>query len=262
MRGAGLSILAVGLSLACKAPATAAEGEPEVSAFSLSLGGGGILAPDYPGSNRYRVRPLPAVDAKYRDLVFLSVQDGLGANLVRAGGFTAGPLAVYQPGRHESDNSSALRGLGQVGDGIGVGGFATYALGDWTVKVTAVQDVTQGNRGLVVNPTLTYGTFLPPVVVAVTPGLTFADDRYNRSFFGISGAQSRRSGLPAYDADGGLNSADLALTAIYDLTDRVSLVGLAAYSRLLGEAADSPLVEDEGSANQFALGLFLTYKLY
>lgn len=262
MRAAILSMLAAGLSLVGVDPAMATEENPEQSVFSLSLGGGGILAPDYPGSNRYRVRPLPALDVKYRDLVFLSVQDGLGANLIRTGGFTAGPLAVYQPGRHESDNSSALRGLGQVGDGIGVGGFASYTLGDWTAKVTAVQDVTQGNRGFVVNPTLTYGTFLPPVLLAVTPGLTIADDRYNRSFFGISAAQSRRSGLPAYDAHGGLNSADLALTGIYGLTDRVSLVGLAAYSRLLGDAADSPLVKDEGSPNQFAVGLFLTYKLY
>jgi outer membrane scaffolding protein for murein synthesis (MipA/OmpV family) len=262
MRCADLVILVAVLSFARSACVLAAEPPLAASAFSLSVGGGGIVVPDYPGSNSYRARPLPGFDARYGDLVFFSVQDGLGVNLIRHDGFTAGPLAVYQPGRHQSDNSSALRGLSQVGDGIGVGGFASYVLGDWSAKITAVQDVTNGNRGFVLNPTLTYGTFVPPAVLAVTTGLTFADNRYNRSFFGISGAESRRSGLAAYDADGGLNSADIALTGVYSLTERISLVALAGYSRLLDEAADSPLVKDEGSPNQFAAGLFLSYKLF
>jgi outer membrane protein len=255
----------IGLALAAMATASRArtpDGPPAAGAFSLSLGGGGLVAPDYPGSNSYRLRPLPALDASYADTVFLSVQDGLGANLVNRDGFKAGPVAVYQPGRHQSDNSSALRGLGTVGDAIAVGGFASYAFGDWTARVSGVQDITDGNGGFVLNGTLSYSTLLSELIVAVTPGITAVDNRYNASFFGISEAQSRRSGLPAYDADGGLQSADLALTAIYPATEHVSILALMAYGRLLGDAAASPLVEDEGSPNQFIGGLFLTYKLY
>lgn len=254
--------LAMCAAMAISEPVAARAEGPSPSDFSLSLGGGALLAPDYPGSNSYRVRPLPTLDAKYRDLLFLTLQDGLGANLVTMGGFRAGPLAVYQPGRRQSDNSSALRGLGTVGDSLAVGGFASYTLGGWTTKVTAVQDVTNGNDGFVLNGSLSYSTFLPPLILAATPGVTVADSRYNQSFFGITPAQSGRSGLPAYDADGGINSVDLALTAIYPATDRVSVVALAGFSRLLGDAADSPLVKDEGSPDQFVAGLFLTYRLY
>ena len=258
----GLNLCAVLSACLVANAATAQEEAPPAGTFSVSLGGGGLVAPDYPGSNHYAFRPLPALDVKYGDLIFLSVQDGLGANLVNLDGFKAGPLAVFQPGRHQSDNSSVLRGLGTVGDSIAVGGFASYTLGDWTAKVTGVQDVTNGNDGFVLNGTVSYGTFVPPVILAVTPGLTVVDNSYNRSFFGISQEQSRRSGLPQHEADGGLESADLALTAIYPVTDRLSLVALTAYSRLLGDAADSPLVRDEGSPNQFVAGLFLSYKIY
>jgi outer membrane scaffolding protein for murein synthesis (MipA/OmpV family) len=56
---------------------TAQEGPPQ-AVFSLSLGGGGLVAPDYPGSDRYGFQPVPALDASYADKVLLSVQDGLG----------------------------------------------------------------------------------------------------------------------------------------------------------------------------------------
>ena len=107
-----------------------------------------------------------------------------------------------------------------------------------------MQDVTNGNDGCVLKGAVSYGTFLPPVILAITPGLTLVDNNYSRSFFGISSEQPRRSGLPAYDAGGRLQSADLALTAIHPVTDRVSIVALTTYSRLLGDAADTPLVAD------------------
>ena len=46
------------------------------------------------------------------------------------------------------------------------------------------------------------------------------------------------------------------------MTDRVSIVALTTYSRLLGDAADSPLGADRGSPDQFAAGLFLSYKIW
>ena len=51
-----------------------------------------------------------------------------------------------------------------------------------------------------------------------------------------------------------------APTAIYPMTDRVSIVALTTYSRLLGDAADSPLVSSEGSADQLSAMLGLSYR--
>ncbi len=47
-------------------------GETEKSrAWSVRLGGGAAFGPDYSGSNYYEFRPVPLVNVKYSDLVFL-----------------------------------------------------------------------------------------------------------------------------------------------------------------------------------------------
>ncbi len=47
------------------------------------------------------------------------------------------------------------------------------------------------------------------------------------------------------------------MTASLDLNDRWSLMLMGRYSRLIGDAADSPVIETE---NQFYGGLGLSYK--
>jgi len=45
----------------------------------------------------------------------------------------------------------------------------------------------------------------------------------------------------------------------YELTENWGITGALRYTRLLGDAADSPLVEDEGDENQLLLGLLVSY---
>jgi outer membrane protein len=40
-----------------------------------------------------------------------------------------------------------------------------------------------------------------------------------------------------------------------------NVLAVGSYSRLIGDAADSPIVDDEGDPNQFLLGLTLSYDL-
>src|SRR3546814_3703028 len=89
---------------------------------------------------------------------------------------------------------------------------------------------------------------------------TWADDNYTEAFFGITALQAQRSGLRQYQSEGGFKDAGLSLALDYSLTDHWGLTGLVGYKRLLGDAADSPLVEDQGSANQLTGGLLLSYK--
>jgi outer membrane scaffolding protein for murein synthesis (MipA/OmpV family) len=47
---------------------------------------------------------------------------------------------------------------------------------------------------------------------------------------------------------------------MYELTDRWSLFGIAEYSRLVGDFADSPIVAVEGDKNQLTLGVGFGWK--
>lgn len=89
---------------------------------------------------------------------------------------------------------------------------------------------------------------------------TWADKNYNEAFFGVTAAQSQRSGLRRHQPEGGFKDAGLSLDLDYSLTDHWGINGRVGYKRLLGDAADSPLVENKGSADQFSGGLFLTYR--
>ncbi len=80
------------------------------------------------------------------------------------------------------------------------------------------------------------------------------------TYFGVSEAGSVRSGLATYTAEGGLKDIGVQATMTYQLTDRWGLVGRASYTRLLGDAANSPIVQGEGSADQFRGGVGLSFK--
>ena len=63
--------------------------------------------------------------------------------------------------------------------------------------------------------------------------------------------------MQEYDAESEVKDVYIGLNADVPLTDVWSLKLTGQYSRLLGDAADSPIVETE---NQFFGGLGLTYR--
>ena len=72
-------------------------------------------------------------------------------------------------------------------------------------------------------------------------------------------AASAASGLPSYRPDGGLHAAGIASGISYQFSPRVGLFGFGRYERLVGDAADSPIVRELGSRNQLSGGLGLNY---
>ena len=98
------------------------------------------------------------------------------------------------------------------------------------------------------------------VVVVVTSDNRTAGHTVGAARCWGSAAQSARSGMRQYQAEGGFKDAGISLDLNYNLTDNWGLTGQVGYKRLLGDAADSPLVEDRGSANQFTTGLLVSYE--
>jgi len=90
-------------------------------------------------------------------------------------------------------------------------------------------------------------------------GTTFAGDDYMQTYFGVTPAQSRNSkaGLPAYTPDAGIKDVFFELGGTMDLSDRWLLKAGGRYGRLLGDAADSPVVATE---NQLSGVLGLGYR--
>jgi outer membrane scaffolding protein for murein synthesis (MipA/OmpV family) len=233
--------------------------------WSLTLGAGALYQPDYAGSDDYEVSPVPLVELSWQDRLRLTTLGG-PAILVT-------PLATedlrldlgirYEFGRDEDDND-ALKGLGDLEGGAVAVARLGYEVGPIDLALEVARDLSGDRDGLAATAEAEYATRLLDgrARLTVTPHLTWADDEYMGNTFGITAAQAARSArrFSSYDAESGLKDAGVAVGIGYNLTDSIHVLGQIDYSRLLGDAADSPLVDREGSADQFSALLGLSYR--
>jgi outer membrane scaffolding protein for murein synthesis (MipA/OmpV family) len=201
----------------------------------------------------------------YRDLVFLRGTT-LGANAFTWQGprpsdkLQVGPLVRYQFGRDE-DDSDDLRGMGDIDAAVEVGGFLTYGIGPWSLGATLFKDASDAHDGFTAKFAAGHRhRFSPKLQLRSELSSTWADENYTQTYFGVTAAQSARSGMRQYSPEGGIKDVGITFDLDYSLTEHWGITGRVGYKRLLGDAADSPLVEDRGSANQLSTGIILSYR--
>ena len=250
-------ISAQGIDLEAEHPQPAAvEGE---TATSLGLGFG--IVPDYEGSSDYTAVPLPYLSMRFaNNMSVLWVANKARANLVPSGNWMAGPLVEYIRSRADVDNNKVDK-LKNVDAALMMGGFVGYRIERFTFTLEAMADVASGNDGTLVR---LKGSYHLPIdeewsalFIVYT---TWADSDYMDAYFGIDGADSRRSGLKKYDADSGIKDVGFVVPVTYSPYEHWSFMGALGYKRLVGDAEDSPVVDKEGEANQFLAGAFVIYK--
>jgi outer membrane scaffolding protein for murein synthesis (MipA/OmpV family) len=93
----------------------------------------------------------------------------------------------------------------------------------------------------------------------IEASVVWADDDYTQSYFGVAAAQAQASGLRQFTAEGGVKDVGVAASLHYLINEHWSITGRLAYRRMLGDAADSPLVEDFGSQNQASGAVIASY---
>lgn len=224
--------------------------------WAISFGIAGGVSPDYEGSSDYEFSFGPNIGASWRDRIFYKGKS-LGANIIKEKNFKVGPIVSWSSGRDEDDNDK-LEGLGDVDSSIEAGGFLAYRMKPMRFRLEIRQDIDSGHEGALVE--LSGGTTLPFTKprVFVSLGTVWASDDYMQSFFGVDTGQSAASGLKKYNADAGIKEVNLGVTAGYSITPRWRVGGKIEYKRLVGDAADSPIVDDE---DQFLAGISLTYHM-
>ena len=89
--------------------------------------------------------------------------------------------------------------------------------------------------------------------------VSYVDDEYMDEYFGVDGSDAAASGLPFYEADGGIKDYGLGIAANYKFNKTWGIVANVNYYRLTGDAEDSPIVDDEGDKNQFKSAVAVTY---
>lgn len=200
--------------------------------------------------------------------MYLDARRGLGVNAITLtdtngrGAFRAGPLLNWRMARDQDDDSD-LRGLGDVKSGVDLGGSASYEYGRLSLNLLGRKNVSHTELGANIELAARYKMRLPTgTMVNFGPSVSWASAEYMRAYFGVTTDQSRRSGLAAYTPSSGIKDFGLSAMAMHRLGAAWSLVGMGGYTRLVGDAADAPLVKERGSANQMRVGIGISYRLY
>jgi len=235
-----------------------------LSLSDVQVGGFMVVGPKYEGADEYEVIGFPIIAPGGYGIgddgvVQFRAADDLRLRIINFSGFEAGPLIGWRFDR-DQDDSSRLLGLGDVDGGFVVGGYVGYRVGPFMPFVSYHHQVSGDDTGGVVRfGTEAKTTLAPGLAVSATVGASYADDDYADAYFSVTPGQSAASfaGLPVYDADAGIKDVFFGLSSDIPISPEWSLKLSGRYARLVGDAADSPVVENE---NQFYGGIGLTYR--
>jgi outer membrane protein len=254
-----MAVVALGLA--------AAAGATPAVALELTLGLGAGSAPDYEGSDNRAFVPLWNVRLGdlYDPETFVQViGPQLRSNFVPHPHLRLGVAGRYIPDYDNVDDNRVqdLKGTDaavMLGPTLGYD-FLPGRESDAALELDVTYDVAHGN-GALVEPRGRV-TWMPAAALSAELRLStsWASDDYMGNFFSINQSEAASSGLDAYSADAGFKDVTLGGSLTYRFAGNWSATGIASYGRMLGDAADSPIVDDRGSENQVAVGALVNYR--
>lgn len=249
--------------LAAPMPGALAQQQDD-SSSSLLVGAGVATLPEYEGSDEHRRRALPVIAGHYRSGIgkFSLGGTGLGFGLawtpVENELFEAGLLTGFSREREEND-SARLRGMGDIDMTPEFGAFGTYKIGALQLRVAGMSAIgSKGHGGAHVDTSLSRRFVLSDKISLRThANVTWASDDYMQNMFGVTEEQASRSAHATYQAESGVKSTGAGVAMSYSIDGNWGLLGTYAYSRLMGDAANSPIVQQR---NQHSASVGVTYR--
>lgn len=223
--------------------------------------------PDYFGSDDYAIGALPVVRFKWGDTNIVTLMGNeLRCNLLPGDHWRSGPVGLYRFSRRDVDDEVVDR-MNPIDGTIELGGFIHYQVQDpddfrksMGIGAWALHDVAHVHGGSVrgANAFASYPVFMP-FTVAAGVGATWGDRRYMNTYFGVDEADALLSGLDTYHPGSGLRDSRVWMTGILHLGLTWHTGFGLLYSRLKDGSAESPLVKERGSADQWIYGVGMAY---
>jgi outer membrane protein len=210
--------------------------------------------PEYPGAQRQGSGLTPGFFLRYKRLTVTNRSGfaprttdnavrGLGLDLNTSGRFRANLGLRFDGGRKESSNV-AYAGLGNIEPTVRARVGGSWLLDDgWRIAASWNMDAFGRGGG-------NYGDLGFAHELTVSPhtnwswgaSVSAANERYLRTYYGITPEQSARSGYAEYAPHAGLREVGAFVNLRSDLSSRWVLIAGAGVTRLMGPAAASPLV--------------------
>jgi outer membrane protein len=227
----------------------------------LTIGPGAQIGPRYPGADSYSISPMPIFDLRREGdpLGFEAPDEGAGIGLFgRDSVIDIGPAIAFQGKRRERDVGAEV---GNVPFTVEAGAFVEAWLGDALRLRAEGRRGIGGHDGWIGDLGADLVAESETSVFSIGPRIRWADNNWHDSYFGVTPAVAARTGLAAFDPGSGIYAVSGVATTRHQFGngERWGLHLYARYDRLVGDAADSPIVATFGSRDQFSAGLGLSY---
>ena len=279
--------VALCVSVALCAPAFAQDSEaptvemPNRGVFAgdwVTVGLGAGYGPSYDGSDDYVLFPAPLAQGSVGGFDFGARGPGLYVDLIADGNsgrnvkFLAGPLFRVRMDRNSNIKDPVVRLLGKKDVAIEVGATAGVSFSGIldpfdtvTISGDIQWDVAGAHKGRLISPSISYATPLSKAMFTMfSLSATHVDGNYADTYFSIDQGGSIASGLPVFGAKGGWKNYGASLLGAVDLSGNArdggwGIYGFINYSRLINDAARSPVTSLRGDASQWFMAGGISY---
>jgi outer membrane scaffolding protein for murein synthesis (MipA/OmpV family) len=245
----------------------------------MTLGVGIAYNASYDGSDDYVLSPLPFLQGRLGGIAINPRPAGLALDFVPDGdgrvNFNLGVAARVNRNRASQIEDPVVSAYGKLDTAIEVGPTVGISFGkllsdfdSLSVGADILWDVAGAHEGMTINPSVTYFT---PVsrgaAVSLSLSARHVDDDYAAYYYSVPvapAAVAAADRLPVFNAGGGFDKLGANLLTAVDFDGDLTNGGLAGfliggYSRMQGDAADTPFTAIRGSRDQWFIGAGLGF---
>jgi len=227
----------------------------------FAVGVGMQRMPSWPGAKNEHSEPVPYVDIELPGRGSFSTLDGLQIELIRGDTWHGGIHGDYQWGRSRDDLGSLRGKIASLPPRVNLGGYLEWQL---TRQIDVGGNLSHDINGAGAYLELYAEWDLPSIGLleqtAVLHWQAMNAPAMNR-FFGVSPQAARALSVPPWQPGAGSQLASLEYDLFMPTSRRTGVALVLVYGRLLGDAADSPLVTRYGSRTQLSESLAFVYHL-
>ncbi|WP_232823457.1 MipA/OmpV family protein [Dyella sp. C9] len=251
-----MAVLSVGLGLTGLARA-----DDAIEGPNIMLGAGMQRMPAWMGSSEHRNQPIPYIEAELPWHITLSTLDGLTVDLIHGDQWHGGLYGNYLWGRDRDELGPRLGGIvDSLSPRLQAGGYLEYHP---TVQLSVGGNLSHDTQGAGAYLNL-YADYDLPVIGYLNHSLEVQWQVMNgaamRRFFQVTPPQAEQLGVQPWIPEAGSQQISFEYDAYMPTSLHTGFAFAVNYTRLLGDASDSPLVQHFGSANQLTTTLAFVYR--
>lgn len=245
----------------------------------ITLGAGVAYSASYDGSDDYVFSPLPFLQGRLGGVAINPRPAGVALDFVPDGdgavNFNLGVAARLNRNRADQIEDEVVLAYGELDTAIEVGPTVGVSISkllnpfdSLSIGADILWDVNGAHNGMTINPSITYFTPVSrAAAISFSLSARHVDGDYAAYYYSVPVAPATvpvADRLPTFTAESGFDKIGANLLLAYDFDGDLTNGGLAGfliggYSRMQGDAADTPFTTVRGDPDQWFVGVGLGY---